>query len=88
MTLRLPGGCACARRFAFLPIRPDRADSAQWAYEYPSRPRRSRSIVLESIAGVYDFSDEPANQRLLLEAARIVDRLDQLMPLCVGMAPC
>jgi hypothetical protein len=32
----------------------------------------------ESIANVYDFTGEPANQRLLLEAARVVDRLDQL----------
>jgi hypothetical protein len=32
----------------------------------------------ESIASVFDFSDEPGNERLLLEAARIVDRLDEL----------
>jgi hypothetical protein len=35
-------------------------------------------LFWESITSVYSFEDEPALQRLLIEAARVVDRLDQL----------
>jgi hypothetical protein len=35
-------------------------------------------LFWESIVSVYSFADEPASERLLVECARIVDRLDAL----------